>query len=132
MDLSGFVKQVGIVVVGALVLGGYPLYAYADAAVVWAGALGCGICVLNALAGCASAVWAFEKPHKVFVRTLFGGMAVRLLAMGLAFFLLIKFTGVHVLGLAISLFLFYVLFQILEIRFLMGHLPTREVSKEGT
>ncbi len=130
MDLSGFVKQVGLVLAGALVLGGYPLYAYADAAAIWGVVLGCGICVLNALAGCTSAVWAFEKPHKVFVRTLFGGMAVRLLAMGLVFFLLIKFTGVHVLGLAISLFLFYVLFQVLEIRFLMGHLPAREVSKE--
>ena len=131
MDLSGFVKQVGLVLAGALVLGGYPLYAYADAAIIWGVVLGCVICVLNAVAGCTSAVWAFEKPHKVFVRTVLGGMAVRLMAMGLAFFLLIKFTGVHVLGLAVSLFLFYVLFQVLEIRFLVRHLSAREVPEEG-
>ena len=121
----------GLILAGALALGGYPLYAYADAATVWGVALGYGLCALNALAGCTSAVWAFGKPHKVFLKTLFGGMAVRLMAMGLAFFLLIKFTAVHILSLALSLFLFYALFQVLEIRFLMGHLPAREVSKEG-
>lgn len=121
----GFVKQVGLVLVGALVLGGYPLYVFAGPAAIWGVMVGCGICVLNVLIGCFLAVWAFEKPNPFFLKALFGGMLVRMLAIGLAFFLLVKFTSIHVLGLTFSLFLFYVLFQVLEIRFLVATLPAR-------
>ena len=131
MALSGFIKQVGLVLVGALVLGGYPLYAYAGAAAIWGVAVGCGICALNVLAGCLSAVWAFEKPDPVFLKALFGGMLVRMMAIGLVFLLLVKFTAIHVLGLTLSLFLFYVLFQVLEIRFLVARLPARQAPGEG-
>lgn len=129
--LSGFVKQVLGVLVAALVLGGYPLYAFTEPETIWGVVVGCGICTLNVVAGCLSMVWAFEKPHTVFLKTLFGGMAVRLMGMGLVLFLLIRLTTLHVLGLILSLFVFYTVFQVLEIRFLVGHLPGREVPKEG-
>ena len=127
-ELAGFVKQVGLVLIGALVAGGIPLYAYADAAAVRAAAVGCGICTLNVLVSCLSISWAFEKPYPVFLKVLFGGMAVRLVAIGAIFYLLVGFTAIHVAGLTLSMVLFYVLFQILEIRFLIGHLSARQVS----
>ena len=128
--VAKFIKQVGLVLVGALIAG-VALYAWTDATTVWGAAVGCGICTLNALVSCLSISWAFAKPYPVFLKVLFGGMAVRLAAIGAAFYLLIKFTAIHVAGLALSLVLFYALFQVLEIRFLIGHLSARQASARG-
>ena len=127
---SAFAKQVVLVLVGSLVLGGYPLYTYAQADVIWAVGVGCGVCTLNVIVGCISIFWTFEKPHGVFLKVLFGGMVLRLILIGLAIFILITLTNIHILGLVLSLFVFYFTFQVLEIRFLIGHLPAPAVSKE--
>lgn len=132
MDPTGFVKQIGYVVLGAAVLGAYPLYAYASAPMVLGVALGCAICTVNVLVGGLLAVRAFEKPQPAFLRIFFGGMAARMAGIGLVFFLLVKYSDVHVLGLTVSMFLFYVVFQILEIRFLAGNLSGRRTPTEET
>ena len=131
MRFSGFLKQVGLVLLGTAILGAYPLYAYADDQIIWSIVVGAGICTVNVLVGCFAAVWSFPKPQQVFLKTVFGGMAIRMVAIGLSFFLLIKYANVHVSALTGGLFLFYVLFQILEIRFLVGHLTNRQASNEG-
>ena len=130
-DLTGFVRQVGVVLAGAAVLGFYPLYAYGDAAIIWGVVAGSGICAANVLVGCGLILWAFEKPHAAFFKALFGGMAARLAGIGLVFFLLVKLTTVHTLSLTLSIVLFYVGFQVLEIRFLLGFSSRGKVSEEG-
>ena len=130
-DLAGFARQVGVVLAGAAVLGFYPLYVYGDAAIIWGVVAGGGICTANVLVGCSLIVWAFERPHAAFYKALFGGMAARLAGLGLAFFLLVKFAPVHTLSLTLSIFLFYVGFQVLEIRFLLGFTSRGKVSEEG-
>ena len=131
VDYTGFFKQVGTVLVVALVLGSYPLYLHGDSKLIWSVATGCGIGTVNVLAGCLSILWGVDKPNNDFLKILFGGMLARMMGIGLVVFLLVKFTSVHVFGLIISLFIFYVLFQILEIRFLTRCLPGRQVTKEG-
>lgn len=127
----GFIKQVCWVLAGALAVGAYPLYAYGNAQVARGVLVGCGICTANVLAGCFSVLWAFDKPQKAFLKAVFGGMVVRMALIGLTFFLLIRFTEIHIAGLTLSLFLFYVIFQVLEIRFLTSRLPARQVPNEG-
>lgn len=124
-EFAGFVKQVGIALAGTAALGAYPLYAYGNAEVVWAAAAGCAICTVNVLGGCFAGVWSFDKPQVVFQKVLFGGMLIRMAAIGLVFFLLIKFTDLHRSSLTLSLFLCYILFHVLEIRFLVRHLSSR-------
>ena len=130
MGAAGFIRQIGFVCIVILALGVYPIYVYADAASLLGFVTGCGIGALNVLAGCLSAVWAFEKPHGVFMRTVLGGMLIRLIGVGLAFLLMIKYTHVDTLSLTLSLISFFVVFQILEIRFLARRFST-QASKEG-
>ena len=130
MGAAEFIKQIGLVCVVVLAIGTYPIYAYSGVASLLGFVAGCGIGALNVLVGCLSAVWAFEKPHGVFLRTVLGGMLIRLIGVGLAFLLMIKYTHVDVLALTLSLISFFVGFQILEIRFLMRRFPA-QVSKEG-
>ena len=112
-----FGRQVGAVLIVAAILGGYPLYVYWGVEMVWAAAIGCGIGTLNALVGGLSAIWSLDRPQPVFLKTLLGGMVVRMLFVCAALVLLVKFTALSVYGLVFSLFVSYLLFQILEIRF---------------
>ncbi len=123
-----FAGQVGIVLTAAAILGGYPLYVYWGVEMVRAAAVGCGIGALNALAGGLSAIWSFDRPQAVFLKALLGGMIVRMLVICVGLVLLIKFTALSVYGLVFSLFLSYLLFQILEIRYFVRRAAVRRVS----
>jgi hypothetical protein len=131
VDFKGFLKQVVVALAAAFVLGAYPLYAFGDRELILSVAIGCGICTANVLAGSLSILIGFDKPNQDFLKILFGGMLLRMLVIGILVFLIVKFTTVQVFGLILSLFLFYVLFQILEISFLMRCLPGRQISKKG-
>jgi len=122
-----FLLQVLLTLLVAWAVAAYPLYLYCTREQVIGAAMGCAIVLVNALAGCMSVVWAFDRKQTDFLKVLFGGMAIRLMAMALAFGLLLAFTEVDRVGLTVSLFVFYVLFQVLEIRFLLGHLKHRGV-----
>lgn len=122
-----FLLQVLLALLAAWAAAAYPLYVYATQERVVGAAVGCGIVLVNALAGCISVVWAFDRKQSDFLKVLFGGMAIRLMLMALVFGLLLAFTEVDRVGLTGSLFVFYLLFQVLEIRFLLGYLKHREV-----
>jgi hypothetical protein len=126
-----FGKQVGAVLILAAILGGFPLYVYWGDEMVLAAAVGCGIGALNALAGGLSAIWSLDRPQSVFLKTLLGGMGIRMLVICVALVLLVKYTALSVYGLVFSLFISYLLFQILEIRFFVRRAGVRQASKEG-
>ncbi len=126
-----FGRQVGAVVIAAAVLSGIPLYLYWGIEMVLAAAVGFGIGALNALAGGLSAIWSFDRPQSVFLKTLLGGMVLRMLVICGVLVLLIEITALSIYGLVFSLFLSYLLFQILEIRFFVRRAAVRRVSKEG-
>ncbi len=127
-----FLKQMGIALLVVSTPGVLLVYLYGDASLAWGAIVGCAICTINALAGCFSAIWAFDKPQGVFLKAVLGGMAVRIFAIGLVFFLLVRFTSINVVGFTLSLFAFYVLFQVLEVRFLVKHLSDRQAMREGS
>ncbi len=130
MGAAEFIRQVGLVCIVVLVLAAYPIYAYTGAASLIGVLAGCGIAALNVLAGCLTSVWAFEKPQRVFFKTVLGGMLIRLIGVGLVFLLLIKYTDVDTLALTLSLISFFAIFQVFEIRFLATRLCSQP-SKEG-
>ena len=129
--ISGFLKQVGVVLLFFGGGGGYLVYRYWGPEMVLAAAVGCAISSLNVLVGCGSAVWSLDKPQPVFLKAILGGMTLRMMAIGAILFALLKFTDLSARGLTLSLFFFYVVYQILEVRFLVRHNTAGPVPSKG-
>ena len=123
--MRSFVKQIAIVLLVTWGLGGYPLYLWKGTDVLIAAGVGCAICTLNALAGAWLALWGMRRDNRTFMTVVFGGMGIRLIIVLIFFFVALKLVKLHVFSLTLSLFLFYVVFQILEIRFFVGRPPDK-------
>ena len=118
--MSTFAKQIAAILLVLWGLGGYPLYLWQGMDVLIAAGMGCAICTLNAIAGAWLALWGTRRDHRTFMTVVFGGMGVRLMMVLLFFVLALKLAKLHVFSLTLSLFLFFIAFQILEIRFFVG------------
>lgn len=68
--------------------------------------------------GFLSLIWAFKKSLKVFMAMVLGGMFVRFVLIAIAFFLFMKYTGIDILYFILSFFVFYIIYQFYEIRFI--------------
>lgn len=130
MGVGGFVKQVGVVALAACLIAAYPLSVYGSPRLTWSIAVGGGICALNAVAGCVAISWAFRRASRVFFRTVFGSMGVRMALIGVAVAMLVKFTDVHLTGFVGALFGSYVVFQTMEVLFLIRRLPRLKGMKQ--
>lgn len=86
--------------------------------------------------GFLSINWAYEKPLKIFMATVLGGMFLRFVLIAVALFLFMRFTDIHILYFILSFFVFYLIYQVYEIRFINSKLSkgkkwlryTREAS----
>lgn len=68
--------------------------------------------------GFLSIIWAFKKSLKVFMATVLGGMFVRFVLIAIALFLFMKYTRIDILYFILSFFVFYIIYQFYEIRFI--------------
>ncbi len=118
-EIKGFVKQVLIVLGIASVFVVYPVDALWGRGVLIAALAGCAISTVNVIVGVASVAWAFDKPQPVFLKTILGGMAVRMAAIFVVLALLVKFTELNRIPLVGSMFGFYIIFQVLELQFVV-------------
>jgi len=80
--------------------------------------LGYLISLIIFLLGFISINWAFGRPLKTFMGVVLGGMFLRFVLIGVALFLLIRFTSIHRLSFVLAFFIFYLINQIYEIRFI--------------
>lgn len=117
MTFSGYLLRLCAVASLTWLIGGYPAFLWGGADVLIAAGYGFGISFVNALVGGWISLWALDKNHSIFMQAVFGGMAIRLVIVLSLFFITIKLVELHVFGLTLTLFLFYVLFQFTEIRF---------------
>ena len=119
-EIKGFAKQVALVLAAGIVLGGYPIYsAWGGPALIGALA-GCAISTANVIAGVVSIVWAIDKPQPVFLKVILGGMAARMSAIFAVLVALVKLTDLSVYPMVSSMFGFYLVFQVLELRFVVS------------
>ncbi len=130
-----FPLQIAGTLAVAALLGGYPLLNYGSADVVAGVLLGAGISTINVLLGFFAIEVSFNKSYTVFVRTVIGGMGVRLVFMLGLLALLIGIFRVHAVALAFSLLGFYAVFLLLEVLFIQrkvtlknSTMPERQVS----
>ncbi len=68
--------------------------------------------------GFVSINWAFDRSLKTFMGVVLGGMFLRFLLIGVALFLLIRFSNIHILSFVLAFFIFYIIYQFYEIRFI--------------
>lgn len=68
--------------------------------------------------GFISINWAFDRSLKTFMGIVLGGMFLRFVLIGVALFLLIRFTNIHIFSFVLAFFVFYIIYQFYEIRFI--------------
>lgn len=126
LGVGRFVRQVAIVLAVVWGVAAYPLQAYGSPRLIWSVAIGCAVCLLNVLAGCWAIAWALRRPRKVFFSTVFGSMGIRMALVGVLVVVLVRSTSIHVTGFVAGLFVFFFVFQALEVVFLTRRLPRVE------
>ena len=117
---TAFLKGVFLVTAAAWLLLALPLYWIGEAAIVWGVLVGCFLPALCFVVGFSSMCRNFHRPLNKLMMAFFGGMLARMLVIGLAFFLLLLFTQMHVASLLASLCGFYFLYLTLELYFVNG------------
>ena len=129
IGIGGFAWQVGFVLIGTCLIAAYPLFTYGSQRLIWGLAAGSALAVLNVIAGCTAITWAFNRSHRVFFQTVFGSLGLRIALIGLSVFAMVKYTDIHVSGFVWGLFGFYVIFQVMEIIFVVKLLPAHQQEK---
>jgi hypothetical protein len=115
---GGFPVQVGVVLIGAVLLLTYPLAKWGTAEILTAVVAGALLSTANVLAGYAAIEYSFNKSYTTFVKAVIGGMGLRMVVMLGALAALIVFGGLHPVALTSSLMGFYAVFLILEILYI--------------
>jgi Ca2+/Na+ antiporter len=125
---NAFLKGLFLVTAAAWLLLALPLYWLGKAAIVWGVVVGCCLPALCFIVGFYSMCRNFHRPLNKLMMAFFGGMLARMFFIGLAFFLLLLLTQMHVTSLLTSLCGFYFLYLVLELYFVNGRFKD---MKEG-
>ena len=89
---------------------------------------GFAVSLLNISFAYFSLAWAFDKPVKTFFAVVLGGMGIRVAILGAALFFVWKFSLAPLGGFIVSLVVFYLILQIIEIRFIQRSLANRKAT----
>lgn len=77
------------------------------------------VVLISISAGIISYKIAKNKENKRFLKIYFGGMVARLLLLLLVIFLILKYISINQISFLFSLFIFYLINQIVELRFII-------------
>ena len=123
-----FPFQVGIILIGAVGLGAYPLAKFGSTEVILGVILGATLSTVNVLLGYLAIEFSFDKSYTVFVRTVLGGMGIRLILMLGLLALLVSAFQVHAVALTFSLLGFYVVYLLLEVLFIQRKVMVKNAN----
>ncbi len=114
IDKSFFKKIFWILLISSI-LASYPLAVYSNSEIIIAAAIGALLSTANIIAGYLSIEYAFNKSMTRFLKTILGGIGIRMFVLLIAMLFVIQVIKLHVLAFTISLFIYYVIFLVLEI-----------------
>lgn len=117
---NDFLKWWFLVTAVAWLLLAVPLYLLGEANILWGAIVGCLLPAFCFVVGFYSMCRNLHRPPNKLMIAVFGGMLARMLFIGLAFFLILWLTQLHVASLLTSLFGFYFLYLALELYFING------------
>lgn len=120
-----FPRQIVLTLAGVSVLAAYPLIRYGSPEVLLAAGAGAALSTLNVLLGFFAIEYAYDKSYTVFLKTVLGGMGIRMVVLLGALAALIMFGRLHAVALTVSLFGFYLVYLILEILFIQKKVLVR-------
>lgn len=86
------------------------------------------VSLLNIASAFFSLRWAFYKSNTTFFAVVLGGMGARALVLCAALFFVWKFTQIPFIGFIVSLFVFYLLLQFIEVRFIQKNIAGRKAA----
>lgn len=112
---KSFFKKIFWILIISIVIASYPLAVFSNSEIIIATAVGAILSTANIIAGYFSIEYAFNKSMTRFLKTILGGMGIRMLVLLLAMLFVIQVIKLHVLAFTISLFIYYVIFLVLEI-----------------
>lgn len=112
-----FPLQVGGVLAGGLLVASYPAM-QAGNQVLAAVIIGAVLSTANVLVGFLAIEYSFEKSHATFLKAVLGGMGIRIVVMLALLVLLIRYAGLPVVALVVSVLGFYVIFLVLELLYI--------------
>ncbi len=118
INIKGFLKYLGLVIVFFWILISYPLIKFADSDFIKSFIVGFLISLVNSVVGFLIIKWGINKPNREFLKLTLGSMGVRLFLIAGLILVLLKFLNFEIYGLLSSLLLFYFIFLFVEVFFL--------------
>ncbi len=103
----------------------YPLLRYGTQDVIVASVVGAMLSTVNVLAGYYAIEYSIDKSYSTFLRTVLGGMGLRMVVLLGIMVVLIKLLGLHAVALTLSLLGFYVVFLALEVLFIQKKVDSK-------
>ena len=103
----------------------YPLLRFGSREVIIATTVGAMLGTANVLAGYLAIEYSIGKSYSTFLRTVLGGMGLRMALLLGTLVMLIKLFGLPAVALTVSLLGFYAIFLALEVVFIQKKVDTR-------
>lgn len=96
-----------------------------DVSIRWSIFLGWIVVFLSIVIGILSFHLSISRSNKDFLKIYFGGMIFRLFLLLSIIFAILKFIGINPISFLFSLFIFYIINQIIELRYIIKSLTKR-------
>ena len=120
-----FPRQILIALCSGMGLAAYPLVKFGSKDIVVASGVGALLSTVNVLLGYLAIEYSLDKSYTTFVKTVIGGMGIRIVGLVGVLLILVKLFGLHLLALTISLLGFYVIYLVLEVLFIQKRIDHR-------
>jgi hypothetical protein len=115
---KAFPKQILVALGVGMGLAAYPLVRFGSRDVVVASVVGALLSTANVLLGYLAIEYSLDKSYTTFIKTVIGGMGIRIVGLVGVLLILVKLFGLHLLALTISLLGFYIIYLVLEVLFI--------------
>jgi hypothetical protein len=125
-----FPLQVAVTLVVGLAIGfGLMKLTRTDSAEIFSAVIvGAVLSTVNVMAGFLAIEYTLEKSYTTFLKGVLGGMGIRMAVMLGVIVLLIKFGGIHIVGLVVSVLSFYAVYLVLEILYIQKKVSHKSQS----
>lgn len=125
--MKNFVRNVLLMDLFLLTLGGYPLYKMQGIPGLVGGLVALVLTTVNVLVGYYYIELYFDAEFQVFMRKVFGSMGLRLMALAAFIFMILKFAPIDKIGFIITLFVSYISKSVQEMILLQSKTKKKSV-----
>ncbi|MEE4311636.1 MAG: hypothetical protein V2J62_07170 [candidate division KSB1 bacterium] len=123
------IKVIGLSLI-ILIIGLFIMYVLGYPQFIMETAIGYVLCLFISASAFLSIQWGVSRSLKTFMAVMLFGMAARFILFAIALLLLMRYTAFDVTAIVVSFFIFFIIFQYFEIRFINKSITNgREIFK---